>query len=60
MLANLGEPLCINQSFENLSNLGMTVPGFILEERRCLKGVALSVKKQPQKNSFWMTLSSFK
>ena len=52
MLANLGEPLCINQSFENLSNLGMTVPGFILEERRCLKGVALSVKKQPQKNSF--------
>ena len=41
MLAKLGEPftLFVNQSFENLSSLGMTVPSFILEEKRCLKGV---------------------
>ena len=41
MLENLGEPftLCLNRSFENLSSLGMTVPGFILEEMRCLRGV---------------------
>ena len=49
MIANLGELLCINQSFENLSNLGMTVPGFILEERRCLKGVALCKEAAPEK-----------
>ena len=41
MLAKLGEPftLFVNQSFENLFSLGMTVPSFILEEKRCLKGV---------------------
>ena len=41
MLPKLGEPftLFVNQSFENLSSLDMTVPSFILEEKRCLKGL---------------------
>ena len=39
ILANLGESftLCINRSSENLSGLGMTVPNFMFQKRKCWK-----------------------